>query len=376
MIKKLLGDFMQKEYQLYRRNGKLVYIKQPEYEELAFTANLWADEETMRDIGGVYKFTEDKWESFYKKMVSPTDGRNFYCLIYTVEDEPIGEVSFHGYDPTTKVARSNIKIHHKYRNMGFGEEAMRLMLEYYFFDFDGEMILDKAKNECGRVFANKLGFQESGTYQKETTFKLAKNNFFYFKDSNVKNVSFIIYENINITNYTLFWDIFNEVNKLSDEKIFNFEIISLTHDINYSNNLKFELNPSNVSISDSSIIILPDSTSIENIIDNENVIKSIVEVYNQCNYICAIGNSIAILEQIKSLTGMSIPNIENLNKLIKSEKLNKIKIVNKNFVDNGKVMIASNLMGIIEMILAIIFKVVGKDLVKQMQDKLGINHIT
>ncbi|HBJ1645610.1 TPA: GNAT family N-acetyltransferase [Clostridium botulinum] len=366
---------MQKEYQLYRRSGKLVYIKQPEYKELAFTASLWADEETMKDIGGVYKFTENKWESFYKKMVSPTDGRNFYCLIYTVEDEPIGEVSFHGYDPTTKIARSNIKIHHKYRNKGYGEEAMRLMLEYYFFDFDGEMILDKVGNEYGRVFAEKFGFQESGTYQKETTFKLTKSNFFYFKDSNVKNVSFIIYENINITNYALFWDIFNEVNKLSNKKIFNFEIISLTDKINYSNNLKLELDPSNFSALDSNIIILPNSTSMENIIQNENIIKSIVEVYNQCNYICAIGNSIAILDQIKSLAGMSVPNIENLSKLIKSEKLNKIKIVNKNFIDNGKIMIASNLMGMIEMILAIIFKVVGKDLVKQIEDKLGIKYI-
>ncbi|WP_252230140.1 GNAT family N-acetyltransferase [Clostridium sp. ZBS15] len=366
---------MQTEYQLYRRNGKLVYIKQPEYEELAFTSKLWDDEETMKDIGGVYKFTESKWESFYKKMVSPTDGRNFYCLIYTVKDEPIGEVSFHGYDPTTKIARSNIKIHHKYRNMGFGEEAMRLMLEYYFFDFAGEMILDKVGNEYARAFANKLGFQESGTYQKETTFKLTKSNFFYFKDLNVKNVSFIVYENINIANYTLVWDIFNEVNKLSNKKIFNFEIISLTDRTNYSNNLKLELNSSNFSISDSNIIILPDSISIENIIQNENIIKSIAEVYNQCNYICAIGNSIVILEQIKSLTGMSIPHIENLNKLIKSENLNKMKIVNKNFVDNGKVMISSNLMGTIEMILAIIFKVVGKDLVKQIEDKLGIKYI-
>ncbi len=38
-------------------------------------------------------------------------------------------------------------------------------------------------------------------------------------------------------------------------------------------------------------------------------------------------------------------------------------------------MIASNLMGMVEMILAIIFKVVGKDLVKQIEDKLGIKYI-
>ncbi|AOR23043.1 GNAT family N-acetyltransferase [Clostridium taeniosporum] len=364
---------MRKEHELYRRNGKLVYIKQPEYKELAFIAKLWNDEETMKDIGGVYKFTENKWESFYKKMVSPTDGRNFYCLIYTAKDEPIGEVSFHGYDPITKIARSNIKIYYRYRNMGYGKEAMRLMLEYYFIDFEGKMILDKVSNENSKGFANKLGFKKSGTYQNETTFKLTKKDFFCFKDSNIKNVSFIIYDNINMVNYTLFWEIFNEANKLSNKKIFNFNIISLTEKVKYNNNLKLEVNSSNFNVSTSNIIILPDSTTIENILKNENAIKIILEAYNQCDYICAIGSSVAILEYMKSLTGISIPNIENLSTLINSNRLNRIKVTNENFVDNGRVMIASNLMGTIEMILSIIFKISGKDLVRKLEKKLGIN---
>ena len=65
---------------LYRRNGKKVYIKQPEYNELKFVQELWGDKDTMKDIGGVFNFSENKWEMFYKKMVAPTDGKNFYCL--------------------------------------------------------------------------------------------------------------------------------------------------------------------------------------------------------------------------------------------------------------------------------------------------------
>ena len=37
-------------------NGKDVYIKQPEFEELEFVSKLWGDEETMKDIGGTFNF--------------------------------------------------------------------------------------------------------------------------------------------------------------------------------------------------------------------------------------------------------------------------------------------------------------------------------
>lgn len=363
---------MHKEYSSYRRNGKLVYIKQPEYEELFFTSKLWKDEETMKDIGGIYNFTKNKWESFYKKMIYPTDGRNFYCLIYTTDDKPVGEVSFHGYDPTTKIARSNIKIHHKHRNKGYGEEAMRLMLEYYFYDFEGEMILDKVKNNYSKNFASKLGFQESGIYQNESTFKLSKKNFSYFKDCNVKNVSFIVYENIDITNYTLFYDILNWVNNIEKKKIFDLKIVSLGGEIKFTNNLKLEIESFDNNISDCNIMILPNSLEIDKVINNQKAINIINNIYNQCNYICSIGNSIAILEKIKSLTGIYIPNVENIQKLLANQRLDNIKLTNKNFIDNGKIMIACNLMGVIDMILSIILKVSGKEVVKKIEKKLGI----
>ena len=50
---------------LYMREGKRIYIKQPILEELEFVASLWSDEETMKDIGGVFSFPRSKWEGFY-----------------------------------------------------------------------------------------------------------------------------------------------------------------------------------------------------------------------------------------------------------------------------------------------------------------------
>ena len=143
---------------LYMREGKRIYIKQPILEELEFVASLWSDEETMKDIGGVFSFPRSKWEGFYKKMVYPSDGKNFYCLVYLNDGSPIGEVSFHGYDSATKVARFNIKILSKYRNQGFGEEAVKLLLEYFFIEFGGEIIMDSISTEAGVRLAEKMKF--------------------------------------------------------------------------------------------------------------------------------------------------------------------------------------------------------------------------
>lgn len=43
-------------------------------------------------------------------MVLPTDGRNYYSLVYNYDNQPIGEASFHGYDASTQMAKLNVKI--------------------------------------------------------------------------------------------------------------------------------------------------------------------------------------------------------------------------------------------------------------------------
>lgn len=362
---------MQKKDNLYKRNGKLVYIKQPEYKELVFTSKLWASEETMKDIGGVYNFTENKWDSFYKKMVYPTDRKNFYCLIYNLKDEPVGEVSFHGYDPITKIARSNIKIFYKYRKNGYAEEAMKLMLEYYFFDFEGEIMMDNVKNEEGKIFASKVGFKEVRQYKEEITYKLDKNNFLNLRDNKIKTVSIIMYDQMDITNYTLICNILNKANSLANKKIFNIQTIHTLNNITCSNNLKFELPTIQDELLNPNIIILPDAKNIEYIFKNNKIIEYILKHYNDCDYICAVGEAIKFLIKTNSLNGMLVPDIDDIHTLIKSNNLNTTKVINKSFVDNGKVMISSNLMGIIEMSLSIILKTSGKELMDKTKEKLG-----
>ena len=167
---------MNDKINLYRRNGKLIYIKMPEFNELAFVRELWGKKENMGEFGDVYSFPKEKWEMFYRKMVSPTDGKNFYCLIYDLNDKPIGEVSFHGYNSATKVARINIKIHYEHRKKGYGEEALRLLLEYYFYEFGGQSIIDSVKSDEGKSLLKKIGFEER-------TYSNGENGFKYFTDA-------------------------------------------------------------------------------------------------------------------------------------------------------------------------------------------------
>ena len=61
----------------YRRDSKKIYIKKPDLIELSYTQRLWNDTDTMADVGKVVDFPRYKWETFYKRSVNPTDGKNF-----------------------------------------------------------------------------------------------------------------------------------------------------------------------------------------------------------------------------------------------------------------------------------------------------------
>ncbi|PEZ02189.1 hypothetical protein CN326_20610 [Bacillus sp. AFS018417] len=62
--------------------------------------------------------------------------------MYTKNNVPIGEISFDRYDINTKTTEFNIKIEYKHRGNGYTKEAMCLLLEYYFEDFNGEIMID------------------------------------------------------------------------------------------------------------------------------------------------------------------------------------------------------------------------------------------
>lgn len=360
---------MKKEIYNYRRDGKKVYIKQPTYEELEFVANLWADKETMKDIGGIFRFPEEKWRMFYKKMVDPTDGKNFYCLVYTIEGKAIGEVSFHGYDSITKIARFNVKIKSQYRNNGYGEEAVRLLLEYYFLEFGGEVIMDNIPTEAGLHLFKKIGFQEVGSSRDEITVKITKNEFLNNNKGKSKNASILIYDGINLSSYSTIENIMDIANRLHEYDIFNINVVSFKNKIETINKLTL-FNEENLQGEATDILIIPDGNYIKEELDDSEKIQYIIRSFRESEYVCASGEGIKFLMNSNSLNGINVPNIslKNLNE----EILNSNFYTDSNYVDNGKIMLSANMMGEVELALSLVDKVGGRRLAHKVANVIGV----
>lgn len=344
---------MDSNINLYRRNGKSVYIKMPEFNELAYVKELWSDKKNIGDTGEVYSFSRDKWEMFYKKMVYPTDGKNFYCLVYNLEDEPIGEVSFHGYNSATKVARINLKIHYNFRRKGYGKEALRLLLEYYFLQFGGQAIIDTVQSEEAKFLMKKLGFEAINSYKSHWTFKLTKKTFLAGNLNSKKVVAILDYNDSNIIERDLPFEIFSKANAILKEEYFSFYYLSIK---DIENNLEIKKIRPN-------ILFIPGGKGINKVLDNKEVLLYISEVYKECDYITSFSNGLHLFKDLSNIEGIMIPKAK--------WKIENTIETNKSFVDNGKIMISSNLIGHIELCLCIIKKALGDDISKEVAKEIG-----
>ena len=160
-----------------RKEGEFVYIQPPLYEEMTEVAKLWADTKTMKEVGGAIVFSEERWNDWYQRMVEPTDGRNQYCLVYNQAHEVVGEVSFHRFNQILKIADFNIKIYDHHRGKGYAKEATRLMMDYYFNEFGGEILRDEVINEKGQQALAKFGFEMMMATEQGLVFEMTKTRF-------------------------------------------------------------------------------------------------------------------------------------------------------------------------------------------------------
>lgn len=353
---------------LYRRNGKKVYIKQPEYDELKFVQELWSHKETMKDIGGVFNFSQNKWEMFYKKMVNPTDGKNFYCLVYDNNDKAIGEVSFHGYDSATKIARFNVKIHSDYRNRGYGEEAVRLLLEYYFLEFGGDMLMDNVLTIEGEKVAQKIGFEEVRKFSGKTTIRITKDEFLNFDKGTKTNIGILIIKNMNMNDYTMAKELFEKANIILGKTLFNIYGINIDNKFKVSKNISIILD--NNKVEKPNVLIIPGGKNMISQESKKKITDCVLNCYNDCDFICAINEGIYYLASCSELSGVLVPYgdwIDGVN----IEK-NDFRLVKRNYTDNGKLMLSTNIMGTLELYLNLIKKIGGNDLEEKLAYEIGL----
>lgn len=160
--------------------GKSIYLKEPKITDYEIIKNIWEDEDTMEDVGGVILLPNDKYIMWYEKMIIKGKDRNRYFLIIDkVSNKCLGEISFHRYNINTKTAELNIKILKRFRGQGKAKESLDLLLDYYFNTFKGSIIQDHIgiNNINGLNILINYGFEEKYRNKEEILIELTKSKF-------------------------------------------------------------------------------------------------------------------------------------------------------------------------------------------------------
>ena len=154
-------------------------LRTPAPPDLSYIRYLWADPETMKDVGGPIELDQERAQHWYAKMVDPGSDTDRFFLICTPDDAPVGEVSFHRYDPATKTAELNIKIEASKRYRRYGPEALRLLLGYFFGAFGGEVMLDPVglENRSGQRAIARFGFEHDPSRTDVFLLRMTKQRF-------------------------------------------------------------------------------------------------------------------------------------------------------------------------------------------------------
>lgn len=324
----------------YRRDGKKVYIKRPSMQELEYTQKLWGDLETMADVGRVVDFPEYKWESFYKKMISPTDGRNFYCLIYNYDDCPIGEVGFHGYDSATKTARLNIRVEHKFRSNGYGMEALRMILDYFFNEFGGNYIVETVSEDKDKAILEREGFKFINKNKQESIYRISKDEFLSTARMRNRRVGFVISPGVDALSVLYGIKLFNKVNEITGEKMF--EVNTIGWDGKNQDNSGYINFVIDEKITDEyderlDIVILPSNDSEESFKSDE-ILGFVQKYVDNCELMVAQDDSIMALAISGVLKGLKVC-VPECGKGELKPLFNTSIISSKNIIDNGRVIL-------------------------------------
>jgi RimJ/RimL family protein N-acetyltransferase len=158
--------------------GLKIFLRKPEREDLGRIAALWADAETMKEVGGPIVWPEEKLLKWFEKVsVSRTD---CYFLVCGLAGECVGEASFHEFRPAEGMARLNVKIAAKYRGRGYGREAILLLLHHFFHDLNGQAMTDDIApgNTASHELFLGLGFERLPEYKDVFFARIGKDRFY------------------------------------------------------------------------------------------------------------------------------------------------------------------------------------------------------
>lgn len=142
--------------------GEIVYLRAPKRDEVPFVQALWADPETMQAVGGTCHLPTERFDPWFAHMVEPGNPATCYCLILKLDDTPVGEVSFHRWNPWEQSAVLNVKVQARYRGHGYGADALMTFLSWFFGPAGGHKMMDDValENQNGQRLLRSLGFEQ------------------------------------------------------------------------------------------------------------------------------------------------------------------------------------------------------------------------
>lgn len=159
--------------------GARVTLRQPTRDELVFVRSLWTDPETMEAVGGIVAYSPERMDQWFEYMVDPGGVKNCYCLIFAADGEPVGEVSFHGFDPEARTAELNIKVMARHRGRGLGGDSLAAFLDFYFNAVKGERITDAIRpgNSGAEKLLTHAGFKRGAVHADRIDYQLSRARF-------------------------------------------------------------------------------------------------------------------------------------------------------------------------------------------------------
>jgi RimJ/RimL family protein N-acetyltransferase len=156
-----------------------VRLTAPQWEEMAFVRLLWGDPETMRPVGGPHYMDEDQAKAWFERMVDPGNPENCFRLIFTDQDEPVGEISYHRFDRVSGTALFNIKVLKSEQGKGYARSAMTQFLNNFFNEVGGECMIDDVglENRIGQEVLLRFGFFRNPTYSDVCRLQITRAEF-------------------------------------------------------------------------------------------------------------------------------------------------------------------------------------------------------
>ncbi len=155
------------------KDNRLI-LRNPIESEISLIQQIWLDEKTMADVGGIVHLTDKEMKRWFDRAsISKIDE---YFLIFLSDNQCIGEVSMHRFNKGKEEGELNIKVLHSFRGYGYAYEALNLFIDYLFNSHNVQSLIDEvySKNKGASYLLEKCGFNIISQKSETTIYQLKK----------------------------------------------------------------------------------------------------------------------------------------------------------------------------------------------------------